>query len=237
MVWNSFRSTFSEPSNRSDAVIDETTIHARLANRRKTAKIGKGNGSKLTLGNQTVEILVVRALKAKVAAADVIDGLVVDHEGAISVLKSGVGGQDRVVWLDDGGGGLRSGIDAELQLALLPIVNGEALHQQRTETRTGTASEGVEDEEALQTAAVVGDTSDLVQDLVDQLLADGVVSPSVVVGRILLSGDQVFRVEQAAVGAGPDLVDDVRFEVAVDGAWDIFSLACRYSIRVSCCHI
>ena len=33
--------------------------------------------------------------------ADVIDGLVVNHEGAVGVLQGGVGGQDGVVRLDD----------------------------------------------------------------------------------------------------------------------------------------
>ena len=42
-------------------------------------------------------------------------------------------------------------------------------------------------------------------------------STSIVVGGILLSSDQLFRVEELAVGSSSDLVDDRRFEVDEDG--------------------
>ena len=44
--------------------------------------------------------MVRRALDVQVTAADVVDGLVVDHEGAVGVLQGGVRGQDGVVGLD-----------------------------------------------------------------------------------------------------------------------------------------
>jgi hypothetical protein len=181
-----------------------------------------------TLSDQTVQVLVVGTLNAEVAAADVVDGLVVDHEGAVGVLKCGVGGEDGVVGLDNGGGDLRSRVDAELKLALLAVVNGEALHEEGTETGTGTTTEGVEDEEALETRAVVGDVADLVEDLVNELLADGVVATGVVVRGILLAGDHLLRVEEGAVGAGADLIDDVGLEIAVDGAGHVLAVACLY---------
>ena len=141
------------------------------------------------------------------------------------MLESGVGGQDGVVGLNNGCRGLRSRVDTELQLALLAVINGETLHQQSTETRTGTTTEGVEDQEALETGTAVGNTADLVQNLVDKLLADGVVTSGVVVGSILLAGDHVLGVEQAAVGAGADLVDDIGLKIGVDGTRDIFAIA------------
>ena len=51
------------------------------------------------LADQTVEVGVGGALNVQVAATDVVDGLVVDHEGAVGVLQGGVGGQDGVVGL------------------------------------------------------------------------------------------------------------------------------------------
>ena len=177
-----------------------------------------------TLSDEAVQVLVVGALNAEVPAADVVDGLVVDHEGAVRVLEGGVGGEDGVVGLDNGGGDLRSRVDAKLELALLAVVDGETLHEEGTETGTGTTTEGVEDEEALQTRAVVGNAADLIQDLVDELLSDGVVATGVVVGRILLAGDHVLGVEQGAVGAGADLVDDIGLQVGVDGAGDVLAL-------------
>ena len=56
------------------------------------------------------------------------------HEGAIRVLKGGVGGENRVVGLNDRAGKLRGGVHAELKLGLLAIVGGQLLHQQGTET-------------------------------------------------------------------------------------------------------
>ena len=142
------------------------------------------------------------------------------------MLEGGVGGEDGVVGLDNGGGDLRGGVDAELELALLAVVDGETLHEEGTETGTGTTTEGVEDEEALETRAVVGDVADLVEDLVNELLADGVVATGVVVRGILLAGDHLLRVEEGAVGAGADLIDDVGLEIAVDGARNVLAVAC-----------
>ena len=179
-----------------------------------------------TLSDQTVQVLVVGTLNAEVAAADVVDGLVVNHEGAVGVLEGGLGGEDGCEGLDNGGGDLRSRVDAELELALLAVVDGETLHEEGTETGTGTTTEGVEDEEALETRAVVGDVADLVEDLVNELLADGVVATGVVVRGILLAGDHLLRVEEGAVGAGADLIDDVGLEIAVDGARHVLAVAC-----------
>jgi len=158
------------------------------------------------LADQTVQVGVRGALNVQVAAANVVDSLVVDHECAVRVLQGGVRGQDRVVGLDHGSGHLGGWVDGELQLGLLAVVHGEALHQQRGEARAGTSTEGVEDEEALQTGALIGQLADPVQDQIDDLLADGVVTTGVVVRRILLAGDQLLGVEQLTVGSGTDLV-------------------------------
>jgi hypothetical protein len=181
---------------------------------------------KLTLGDEPVQVLVVGALESEVAAADVINGLVVDHKGAVGMLESGVGGEDGVVWLNDRSRCLRSRVNAELELALLPVVDRQALHQQGAETRARTTAERVEDQEALETTAVIGHMANFVEDLVDQLLTDSVVTTSVVVGSVLLAGNHLLRVEKAAVGAGADLVDDVGLEISVDCAGNIFALAC-----------
>ena len=67
---------------------------------------GGGDGGH-DLADQTVEVGVGGTLDVQVAAADVVDGLVVDHEGAVGVLQGGVGGQDGVVGLDHSGGDLK----------------------------------------------------------------------------------------------------------------------------------
>ena len=63
------------------------------------------------LGEQTIQVGVRRTLDVQVATADVINGLVVDHEGAVGVLKGSMGRQDRVVRLNDGSGHLRGRVD------------------------------------------------------------------------------------------------------------------------------
>lgn len=141
---------------------------------------GSGDGRD-NLGDQAVEVLVAGALNAEVAAADIVDSLIVDHEATVGVLKSSVSGEDRVVGLDDGGSVLGGGVNTELELGLLAVVDRETLHQQSTETGTGTTTEGVEDEEALETRARVCHAANLVQNLVDHLLTNGVVTTGIVV--------------------------------------------------------
>ena len=136
---------------------------------------------KHTLSNQTVQVLVVGTLKTKVSSADVIDSLVVNHERTIRVLEGGVGGKNRVIWFNNGGSGLWCWVDTEFQLDLLSEVDRQTLHQKSTETRTSSTTEGVEDKETLEARAVVGNMANLVQDLVNQLLANSVVATGVVV--------------------------------------------------------
>ena len=181
----------------------------------------------LTLSNQAVQVLVVGPLNAEVATADIVDSLVVNHKAAVGVLQGGVGGKNGVVRLNNGGGDLGGGVDTELELALLAVVHRQTLHEESTEAGTSATTERVEDEEALKTGAVVRHTPNFVQHLVDELLAHGVVTTGVVVGCILLARDHHLWVEEIAVGAGADLIDDVRLEVAVDCAWDILAVAYR----------
>ena len=75
------------------------------------------------LADQTVQVGVGRAFDVEVAAADIVDGLVVDHECAVRVLQGGVGRQDGVVGLDNGRRDLGGRVDGELELGLLAIVN------------------------------------------------------------------------------------------------------------------
>ena len=85
----------------------------------------------------------------------------------------------------------------------------------------------MKDEEPLETSAVIGNTTNFVQNLIDELLANSVVTTGVVVGCIFLAGDHVLGVEEATVGASADFIDDIGLEIAVDGSWDIFALTWR----------
>lgn len=107
------------------------------------------------LSNQAVEVLVARTRNVKVATADVVDGLVVDEESAVGVLDRAVGRQDGVVRLNDGGRYTRCRVNGELELAFLAVLGGQALEEEGAEPRASTTTEGVEDQEPLQRAAVV----------------------------------------------------------------------------------
>lgn len=122
------------------------------------------------------------------------------------MLQSRMGGQHGIIWLNDGGGDLRSRIDGKFQLGLLSVVDREALHQQGSEAGSGAAAERVEDEETLEAAAIVRNAADAIQNRVDDLLSDGVVPAGVVVGRVFFAGDQLLRMEELLVCPGADLV-------------------------------
>lgn len=57
------------------------------------------------------------------------------------MLESGMGGQDRVVRLHNRGRHLGCRVDRELKLRLFAVVGREALHEESTETGTGTTAE------------------------------------------------------------------------------------------------
>jgi hypothetical protein len=128
------------------------------------------------LSDDAVQVGESRRLNAELATADVVNGLVVDEEGAVHVLERGVGGEDGVVGLDDRRGEVGSRVDREGELGLLAVILGETLEEESAEAGSRSSSERVEDEESLQAVAVVGQLADPVASRVDELLADGVVS-------------------------------------------------------------
>merc|ERR1711981_914005 len=136
------------------------------------------------LGDQSVEVGVGGSLDVEGSPADIVDGLVVKHDSDIGVLKKRVSGQDRVVWLNNSGGDLGRGVDGEAKLGLLAMVDGEPLEEEGSETGTGTTTDGVEDEEALETSALIGELTDSVEAEINNLLTNGVVTTGEVVGGI-----------------------------------------------------
>lgn len=113
-----------------------------------------GNGAD-NLSNQAVEVVIRGSGDVEVTTANIVDSLVIDEERAVGVLNGAVSGQNGVVRLNDGGGDTRSRVHGELKLRLLAVLGGEALEEESSETRAGTATEGVEDQEALEGVAVV----------------------------------------------------------------------------------
>jgi hypothetical protein len=83
---------------------------------------GSGDGGN-DLSDDSVQVGVSRSFNVQVSSANIVHSFVVNHESAIGVFQSGMGGQDRVVWLDDSGGNLRSWVNSEFQLGFFAVVN------------------------------------------------------------------------------------------------------------------
>jgi hypothetical protein len=81
----------------------------------------------------------------------------------------------------------------------------------------------MEDQEALKTGTVIGQFSDTVQHKVDDFLTNGVVTTGVVVGSILLTGDQLLRVVKLTVGTGTDLVTHSGLKIDEHGSGNVLS--------------
>ncbi len=61
-------------------------------------------------------------------------------------------------------------VDSKLQLGFLSVVNRETFHEERCESRSGATTEGVEDEESLESSTLISKLPDTVQDQVNNLL-------------------------------------------------------------------
>jgi len=183
---------------------------------------GSGKGGD-NLGNESVQVGVGWSLDIEVSSADIIDGFVINHNGDIGVLKEGVSGEDGVIWLNNGGGDLWGWIDGESELGFLTVIDGKSLEEERSETGTGSSTDGVEDEETLETSALIGELSDSVEAEINDFFTDGVMSSGEVVGSIFFTGDELFWMEQLSVGSGSDLIDNGWFEIEEDGSWDVFT--------------
>ena len=90
-----------------------------------------------------------------------------------------MGGQDSVVWLDNGVAELGGGVNTEFELRLLSVIGRKTLKQESTKTGTSSTTERVENEEALETRAVIGQAPDHVHNYVDLFFSYGVVTASV----------------------------------------------------------
>mmetsp|Transcript_10189 Transcript_10189/g.25546 ORF Transcript_10189/g.25546 Transcript_10189/m.25546 type:complete len:210 (-) Transcript_10189:43-672(-) len=134
-----------------------------------------------------------------------------------------MGRKHRVVGFDNSGGNLRTGRDGKRQLGLAAVVSGKTLQKEGSETGSGTSSGGVEDEESLKSGTVVGKLSDAVQDGVNNLLSNGVVTAGVVVGSILLSRDDLLGVVELGELSGTDFVADVGFQIHKESTRDVLS--------------
>ena len=130
------------------------------------------------LSNESVQVSVGWSLNVQLSSADIVESFVVKHNGDISVLQEGVGGEDGVVWLDDSGRDLWGWVDGETQLGLLAVIDRKSFEEEGSESGTGTTTDGGVNEETLETSTVVSQLSDSVKAKIDDFSSDGVVTSS-----------------------------------------------------------
>ena len=188
-----------------------------------TVESERGSQGGNNLRDKSVQVCVGWSLDIEVSSADIIDGLVVENDGDISVLEQRVSGQDRVVWLNNCSGNLWGWVHRKAKLGLLTVVNGESLKEERSETGSSTTTDGVEDKETLETSALIGKLSDSVEAEINDFLTNGVVTSGEVVGGIFLTGDELLWMEELSVGSGTNLIDDGWLKIKEDGSWDVLA--------------
>jgi len=182
-----------------------------------------GSKGRDNLGDESVEVGVGGSLNIEGSSADIVDGLVVKHDGDVSMLEKRMGREDGVVWLDNSGGNLGRWVDGETEFGFLAVIDRESLEEERSKTGSGTTTDGVEDQEALETSALIGKLSDAVEAEINDLLTNGVVTTGEVVGSIFLAGDKLLGVEELPVGTSADLIDDGGLEIEEDGTGDVLA--------------
>ena len=114
-------------------------------------------------------------------------------------------------------------VDGETELGFLTVINGKSLEEKGSESGTGSSTDGVEDEETLETSALIGKLSDSIEAEIDDFLTNGVMSSGEVVGGIFFTGDELLWMEELSVGSGSDLIDNGWLEIEEDSSWDVLT--------------
>ena len=87
-------------------VWDQIGLERLHVNGDGTVKTERGRNGRDRLSDQSVKIGVSGSLNIKITTANVVQRLVVYHEGNIGVLEHTMRAQDGVVWLNNGRGDL-----------------------------------------------------------------------------------------------------------------------------------
>mmetsp|Transcript_16805 Transcript_16805/g.48628 ORF Transcript_16805/g.48628 Transcript_16805/m.48628 type:complete len:267 (-) Transcript_16805:32-832(-) len=181
----------------------------------------RGGHRRDDLGGEPVEVGVRRPLDVEVAAADVVQRLVVDQQRLVRVLDQLVDGEDAVVRLDDRVGHLGRGEDRVGAHDAVGVLLADLGDEEGAHARAGAATQRVRQREALQAVAALGLLADDVEHGVNQLGALGVVTLGPVVAGARLAEDEVVRPEDLPEGARPHRVHGARLEVHEHGARDV----------------
>ena len=128
-----------------------------------------------------------------------------------------------IVRFHDGGSDLRSRGDGEGKFGFTAIIDRQTFQEKGTKTRASSTTSGVENHEALETGAVIGEFADTIQHQIDDFFANGVVTTGIVVGSIFLTGNELLRVVKLAVSTGTDFITHTRFQINKYGTRYVFA--------------
>jgi len=204
-------------------VWDQVSLEFSNINVKGTIESEGGSEGGDNLSDKSVQVGVGWSLDIEVSSADIIDGFVIEDNGDIGVLEEGVSGEDGVVWLNNGGGDLWGWVDGETELGFLTVIDGESFEKEGSESGTGSSTDGVEDEETLESGTLIGKLSDSIEAEIDDFFTDGVMSSGEVVGGIFFTGDELLWMEELSVGSGSDLIDNGWLEIEEDSSWDVLT--------------
>jgi hypothetical protein len=186
----------------------------------------KGGGQRRDdLSQQTVQIGVGGALDVEGTTADVVQSFVVNLIGDIGVLEERVDTQNGIVWLDNGCGNLRAAPHRERNFRLFAVIDRQALKEQASETTSGTTANSVVQKEALKTGTVVGQLANAVENQINNLFANSVMTTGEIVGGIFLAGNQLLRVKQLTVRTRANFIDDGWLQIDEDGTGNMLASA------------
>jgi hypothetical protein len=202
---------------------DQVSLEFSNINVKGTVESEGGGQRGDNLSDESVQVGVGWSLNVQVSSADVINGLVIEHNSDISVLKKRVGGEDGVIWLNNSGGNLWGWVDGESELGFLSIIDGKSLEEEGSESRSSSTTNRVEDEESLKSGTLVSQFSDSVEAEIDDFFTNGVVTSGEVVSGIFFSGDELFWVEKLSVGSSSDFINNGWFQIEHNGSWDVFT--------------
>ena len=139
------------------------------------------------MSDESVQVGVGWSLNVKISSADIIDGFVIEDDGNIGMFKKRMGGEDGVVWLNNGGGDLWGWVHNKTKLGFLTVIDGKSLEEEGSETGTGTTTDGGEGKETLETSALIGKFSDSIEAEIDDFFTNGVMSSGEVVGGVFFT--------------------------------------------------
>src|SRR5437868_900664 len=96
-------------------------------------------------------------------------------------------GEHSIVWLNNSSADHWCWVNTECELGLLWIVSGQSLQEKSSMARASSSSNSVVHEESLESRALISQSTNLVQDQINDLLSNSVVSSSIVGCSIFLA--------------------------------------------------